>query len=311
MIAAGKGWHAGAGNWQGVTDGNGHLIGIEAENIGTSNRDGTPQEPWPAVQMDAYKRGVAAILKHVGAKPIMCAGHKEYALPHGRKDDPNFDMVKFRADVAAIMAEPVRKSIPAPSALVPINVQLPQATHDEGLELLQADLVSLNYHEIGTVDGLWGGKTRGSITAFMNDRGKSPDGLMTDTGWAAPAAGAIVTGEVDKAIAENWSRPIAPARANATAKDIAPQVEAVRQSLWQRFIAKLAGTGAGGVALVTGVGSQFGSVDAQMSPVKQYFANIPGWAWFSLIALVALAVYLSANKSQNATVKDYNTGKIN
>ena len=103
MIAAGKGWHAGAGNWQGITDGNAHLIGIEAENIGTSNPDGTPCEPWPEAQMDAYRRGVVAILKHVGAKPIMCAGHKEFALPHGRKDDPNFDMNKFRADVAALM----------------------------------------------------------------------------------------------------------------------------------------------------------------------------------------------------------------
>ena len=30
-------------------------------------------------------------------------GHKEYALPKGRKDDPNFDMVKFRADIAMLM----------------------------------------------------------------------------------------------------------------------------------------------------------------------------------------------------------------
>ncbi len=121
IIAAGKGWHAGRGQWQGITDGNAHLVGIEAENIGTSNADGSPKEPWPAVQMDAYKRGCAAILKHVGAKPIMCAGHKEYALPHGRKDDPNFDMNAFRNDVAALMGAPVRpatKPEPVPKPLV-------------------------------------------------------------------------------------------------------------------------------------------------------------------------------------------------
>lgn len=103
MIAAGKGWHAGRGAWQGVTDGNGHLIGIEAENTGETS--GPRADTWPAPQMDAYKRGVAAILTHIGAKPIMCAGHKEYALPRGRKDDPNFDMVKFRADVATLMQD--------------------------------------------------------------------------------------------------------------------------------------------------------------------------------------------------------------
>src|SRR6266446_2774806 len=112
-IAAGKGWHAGRGQWQGITDGNAHFVGIEAENIGTSNADGSPKEPWPAVQMDAYKRGCAAILRHVGAQPIMCAGHKEYALPHGRKDDPNFDMNAFRNDVAALMGTSIRP-IPKP-----------------------------------------------------------------------------------------------------------------------------------------------------------------------------------------------------
>lgn len=114
MIAAGKGWHAGAGNWQGVTDGNSHLIGIEAENTGETH--GARADVWPDVQMDAYRRGCAAILTHIGAKPIMCAGHKEYALPHGRKDDPDFDMVKFRADVAAIMGVPHPVTPPAPVA---------------------------------------------------------------------------------------------------------------------------------------------------------------------------------------------------
>lgn len=108
IVAAGKCWHAGRGEWQGITDGNAHLIGIEAENIGTSDKQGHPLEPWPDVQMDAYTRGVAAILKHIGAKPIMCAGHKEFALPHGRKDDPNFDMDKFRADVAVLMEMPTQ-----------------------------------------------------------------------------------------------------------------------------------------------------------------------------------------------------------
>jgi len=104
MIAAGKGWHAGAGNWQGITDGNSHLIGIEAENTGETK--GARADTWPDVQMDAYRRGCAAILTHIGAKPIFCAGHKEYCRPVGRKDDPDFSMVQFRADVAALMAGP-------------------------------------------------------------------------------------------------------------------------------------------------------------------------------------------------------------
>jgi hypothetical protein len=97
VIAAGRCNHAGAGFWQGISSGNTSFIGIEAENAG----DGS--EPWPDVQMEAYARGVAAILKHIGAPVIMCAGHKEYALPKGRKIDPNFDMPAFRQKVTAFM----------------------------------------------------------------------------------------------------------------------------------------------------------------------------------------------------------------
>lgn len=100
VIAAGRCNHAGAGSWQGVTSGNTNFIGIEAENAG----DGT--DPWPDVQMEAYARGCAAILKHIGASAIMCVGHKEYALPPGRKIDPSFNMPGFRQKVAAFMGKP-------------------------------------------------------------------------------------------------------------------------------------------------------------------------------------------------------------
>lgn len=113
VVAAGVGWHAGRGEWHGVTNGNSHMIGIEAENTGLSDRTGKPLDPWPDVQMDAYARGCAAILRHVGADPAMCAGHKEYALPKGRKDDPNFDMGAFRARVAALMGTMPEPAAPA------------------------------------------------------------------------------------------------------------------------------------------------------------------------------------------------------
>ena len=60
VVAAGFANHAGPGNWKGVTTGNTNFIGIEAENTGLAD------DPWPAAQMDAYGRGVAAILKHIG-----------------------------------------------------------------------------------------------------------------------------------------------------------------------------------------------------------------------------------------------------
>ena len=97
MIAAGRCWHAGPGEWQGITAGNSSFIGIEAANTGLGN------DEWEAAQMEAYAKGCAAILKHIGAKPIMCVGHKEYATPKGRKIDPTFSMPEFRVNVANLM----------------------------------------------------------------------------------------------------------------------------------------------------------------------------------------------------------------
>jgi hypothetical protein len=122
VIAAGRCYHAGPGNWRGVTSGNSNFIGIEAENTG--QKSGEYADPWPVVQMDAYRRGVAAILKKIGADAAMCCGHKEYRLPVGYKDDPDFDMDAFRCDVAAIMAgaapppPPIKENAAADSGLI-------------------------------------------------------------------------------------------------------------------------------------------------------------------------------------------------
>jgi hypothetical protein len=100
MIAAGRAYHAGLGEYPGVTTDNGNheLIGIEAANTGA------PGDVWEPAQLIAYRRGVAAILKHIGAQAIMAIGHKEWARPLGRKTDPDFSMDSFRASVGALLA---------------------------------------------------------------------------------------------------------------------------------------------------------------------------------------------------------------
>jgi N-acetylmuramoyl-L-alanine amidase len=110
MVAAGKAWHAGAGLWRGLADGNGSAIGIEAKNNGKD-------EPWPEIQMAAYAKGCAAILKYIKATPTMVCGHKEYALPKGRKPDPNFDMDIFRTRIQRLMTvktTQIAQEAPAP-----------------------------------------------------------------------------------------------------------------------------------------------------------------------------------------------------
>lgn len=173
VIAAGRANHAGGGDWQGIKSGNTSFIGIEAENAGTLE-----DFPWPEVQMDAYRRGVAAILTKIGAKPIMCCGHKEYALPPGRKPDPLFNMNTFRAEVAAIMAgtAPIPPLIPAVDAK-------DRPTLRRGA---QGKLVKIIQKAVGVKDdGDFGGITEAAVRRFQRREGLVPDGIVGPKTWAA------------------------------------------------------------------------------------------------------------------------------
>lgn len=93
LFAGHRANHAGVGgpkNGIPKDSGNAYLWGIEAENSG--------KQAWPAVQMQAYYKLVAALSKYPKAPFAisMAIGHKEWAP--GRKPDPSFDMNAFRAN---------------------------------------------------------------------------------------------------------------------------------------------------------------------------------------------------------------------
>lgn len=184
-----------------------------------------------------------------------------------------------------------------------INVQPVKANYSLDTEILQRKLDRLGYHEVGDADGRWGGKTKGALTALLNDRGST----IVVNGGPTPAINDIIS----KALAEGWTRPIAAKRANATAKDIAPKVESVRLNLWQRFSAKITA----GVATLGFAGSTlsdtFDVIKDKTSGVRQFFSDIPTPLWFLIVAGVAGLTWYLTNKAAQATTKDYNVGKVN
>lgn len=95
VIAAGRANHAGPGGWKGLS-GNSVVWGIEAVHSGLT------MQPWPSIQVEAYRKASAAMLRLVGVRNAgyLC-GHKEWTA---RKIDPiNLDMTQFRAAVQAIL----------------------------------------------------------------------------------------------------------------------------------------------------------------------------------------------------------------
>jgi hypothetical protein len=182
VVAAGFCNHAGPGEWRGVKTGNRSFIGIEAENRGTNS-----DFPWPKVQMDAYVRGVAAILKHIGAGPEFCAGHREWALPAGRKADPIFNMIEFRAAVAKVM----NGELPPPP-LIPAQEPGPagRITLRRGMK---HPLVKTLQERLGVSPlGIFGPQTEAAVRRFQRERAMVPDGIVGPRTWveldAAPAA---------------------------------------------------------------------------------------------------------------------------
>lgn len=171
VVAAGKSNHAGQGKWHDVAAGNSQMIGIEAENTGLLN-----DQPWPAVQMAAYIRGVAAILKHIKADAVMACGHKEYALPKGRKSDPTFDMFAFRAAVEEVMAGNAIPAMPAP--VDPTRSMLKKGDMGPSVRKLQ-QLLGI------TADGNFGPKTEARVKSFQKSKGLVADGLVGQKTWAA------------------------------------------------------------------------------------------------------------------------------
>jgi hypothetical protein len=175
LVAAGRANHAGEGLWRGVTTGNSSFIGIEAENTGGAN-----DTPWPVVQRDALVRGCAALLESIGAGPEWVVGHREYALPAGRKPDPLIDLHALRRDVATALAG--QWSVSLIPAVEPTGVGQQRATLRRGSS--GADVQAIQ-RALGLVaDGQFGARTEAAVRRWQRERHLVPDGIFGPRSWA-------------------------------------------------------------------------------------------------------------------------------
>lgn len=201
VIADGVGWHAGASSWAGFRDLNDEFLGIEAESRGTV-------DDWTPAQRDCYPRLVAACLYYLRRGADRAAGHKEVALPRGRKIDPAFwDLARLRTHVAHLLGDPLAR-IPRFAQATPP----PPTPKDDTM----------------TPEQVW----HHPIPDFYGDGKRPPQGAFAMLGWAAAHAArardeaAACRAELAKLRAELADRPAATVDVDALAAQIVDRITA-------------------------------------------------------------------------------------
>jgi hypothetical protein len=175
VLAAGRANHAGEGDgWGTIAAGQGNrdALGIEMDN--------TTGEPTPVPMYESLVTGLAAIMRHLRARPTnSICGHKEYAP--GRKVDPDdIDCDELRADVSATLR---RRLIPWPGAEHFTKGHQCKDGHVKQLEgwLLQLPANEKSKHEASDTVSAW---TLGRVQAFQQDRpGKIESGELNPQTW--------------------------------------------------------------------------------------------------------------------------------
>ena len=103
-----RAWHAGAGEWAGISDVNSHSIGIELANTGF--------QPFPEAQMAGLERVLAAVMVRWRIAPERLIAHSDMAP--ARKSDPGARFDWRRLALQGISIWPDRQEAD-PAALFP------------------------------------------------------------------------------------------------------------------------------------------------------------------------------------------------
>ena len=182
LVAAGISYHAGSVSSNRYA--NSHAIGIEAEATGLDS--------WPAHQIEEYAKLCKALCKEFGLSTSRVQGHKEVAVPRGRKPDPNFSMSDFRKKVGG--AKGGVSSGGGTSGGSPKKYESAKADHEVGSRVmrkytggsdvywLQRRLYKLGYDIDPEFDRLFGPNVEKQVKAFQGDAKIAVDGeVYTET----------------------------------------------------------------------------------------------------------------------------------
>ena len=182
VVAGGRAYHA--GKVSSTRYSNSHSIGIEAEATGV--------DKWPDEQIEAYAKLCKALIKEFKLPVSRVVGHKEAAVPRGRKIDPNFNMDDFRGKVNGSKGG---VSISGGSSggggktYKEVKYGTTLGLYDKGKPVEEWQKHALNYSG-EKADGYFGPDTEADTKTFQRQNGLDADGLVGEKTWAAYKAGA-------------------------------------------------------------------------------------------------------------------------
>jgi predicted chitinase len=162
------------------------------------------------------------------------------------------------------------------------------------VEEVQRKLKALGYTETGKVDGKVDSYTRAAILAFRDDHGLPPGG---------------VDDELLDAIDQAQPRQTMRAMTFMSKADVRRSVPEVMAAFYNKIVSAILAVFAFFGTLFDAISNNFSDAETKIYPLKEYFTNVPGWAWCGLIAMVSLIIYMLSHQAEASGVQAFKTGE--
>lgn len=210
-----------------------------------------------------------------------------------RTDGMHFQAARTRAQPKRLSASSASASKP-PATVAKTDDNPEGLTRDE-IAWAQRRLHLLGYHEVGFIDGYIGGRTADAARAFQNFEGIAVTGTLTKE----------TMGRLNTAGPRHVSDDRRTVTAQTLRKTYKPVASGFRAKVW----AAITGVFSAILAMINGVIEFFGDALVQLGPIRDFFSDVPVWLWFFAAAAIALAIYLSNEEAEQATVEQVRSGE--
>lgn len=176
VVAAGRCWHNAPST--STHHMNSTSLGIEAENNG--------REPWPAVQLDAYRKLCAELCRAFKLPASRVKAHRE--VNTGKVDPHSIDMAAFRADVAQLLdGRPPASKSPLEELVENLPTLKPGSTHRH-VKTMRALLFARGYEPVNLHSTTYSKDDAdliAKVNAFKAANKLADDGVWGEGAWKA------------------------------------------------------------------------------------------------------------------------------